>query len=81
MTKNIYLIGMKINVTPDGFIVCSYDFFYNHNSPSGLKKHGRLYLGFNLQKFHLPSQGYTEFLFHCDEHIIQHIKIKFSLFS
>ena len=52
MTKNIYLIGMKINVTPDGFIVCSYDFFYNHNSPSGLKNNDFFYnhRAFGLKK-------------------------------
>ncbi len=30
MTKNIYLIGMIIYITPLGLIVCLHDFFYNN---------------------------------------------------
>ncbi len=37
MSKNIYLIGMIIYITPSGLIICFHDFFYNNYSPSGLK--------------------------------------------
>ena len=46
MTKSIYLIGMKINITPAGFMVRSSNFFYNHYSPSGLRN--TIFLFLNL---------------------------------